>query len=68
MSRKNVLIILSIIAGGVGGYLYYLNIGCLSGTCMITSKPLPSTIYGAMMGGLISGSISDFINKKKSIK
>lgn len=43
---------LGILAGGVGGYLYYQHIGCLSGTCPITSRPMPSTLYGAVMGGL----------------
>lgn len=41
-----------ILIGGVGGYLYYHFVGCSSGTCAITSKPVNSTLYGAMMGGL----------------
>jgi hypothetical protein len=32
--------------------LYYFYVGCASGTCAITSKPLNSSLYGAMMGGL----------------
>ena len=39
--------------GAIGGYLYYHFVGCASGTCAITSKPLNSTLYGAMMGGLL---------------
>lgn len=42
-----------IIIGAIGGYLYYHFVGCNSGTCAITSKPLNSTIYGALMGGLL---------------
>ncbi|MDE3185218.1 MAG: hypothetical protein KGM16_17540 [Bacteroidota bacterium] len=49
---KNILAIIGIVAGAVGGYLYYHFVGCISGTCPITSKPLNSTIYGAIMGGL----------------
>jgi hypothetical protein len=49
---KHKLTILGVIVGAVGGYLYYHYIGCASGTCAITSKPLNSTLYGAMMGGL----------------
>jgi hypothetical protein len=49
---KNILAIIGIVAGAVGGYLYYHFVGCTSGTCPITSKPLNSTIYGAIMGGL----------------
>lgn len=49
---KNKLVILGIILGAVAGYLYWMFVGCDSGTCAITSKPLNSTLYGAMMGGL----------------
>jgi len=40
--------------GGVLGFLYYKLVGCSSGTCPITSKPLNSIMYGAVMGLLIS--------------
>ena len=49
---KHKLAIIGIIVGAIGGYMYYYFIGCASGTCAITSKPLNSTLYGAMMGGL----------------
>jgi len=49
---KNKLTIIGIIVGAIGGYLYYHYIGCSSGTCPITSKPLNSTLYGSLMGGL----------------
>lgn len=51
--RNNKLTIAGIIAGAIAGYLYYSYIGCASGTCAITSKPINSTLYGAMMGGLL---------------
>ncbi|HRP55796.1 DUF6132 family protein [Agriterribacter sp.] len=47
------LTIIGILVGAAGGYLYYHFIGCNSGTCAITSKPLNSTLYGAVMGGLL---------------
>ena len=50
---NNKLMIAGIIIGAIGGYLYWQQIGCSSGTCMITSKPLNSTLYGALMGGLL---------------
>lgn len=50
---KYKLTIIGIIVGAIGGYLYYHFVGCASGTCAITSKPLNSTLYGAMMGGLL---------------
>ncbi len=55
MKKKTTILITiaGIIAGAVGGYLYYHFIGCASGQCRITSNPLNSTIYGAVMGGLL---------------
>lgn len=50
---KYKLIIIGVIIGAIGGYLYYHFVGCASGTCAITSKPLNSTLYGGMMGGLL---------------
>lgn len=32
------------------GYAYYFFIGCSSGSCAISSNPLNSTLYGAIMG------------------
>lgn len=49
---KNKLVIIGTILGAVGGFAYWHFIGCASGICMITSKPLNSSIYGAVMGGL----------------
>jgi hypothetical protein len=39
--------------GGLSGFLYWYYVGCLSGTCAITSSPVNSTIYGSVMGGLL---------------
>ena len=62
--KSNIIWILGAIIGAVSGYLYWKNIGCASGICMITSNPINSTIYGALMGGLL---FSIFKNKKKQI-
>ncbi|HEY4797864.1 MAG TPA: DUF6132 family protein [Bacteroidia bacterium] len=53
---KYKLTILGLVIGGVAGYLYYYFVGCASGTCAITSRPLNSTIYGAVMGALLFNS------------
>jgi hypothetical protein len=50
--RKYKLSIIGVFAGAIAGYLYYYFVGCASGTCAITSKPLNSVLYGALMGGL----------------
>lgn len=44
---------LGVVVGMVGGWLYYVYVGCTSGTCPITSSPVLSTFWGAMMGGLL---------------
>ncbi|MBI5464506.1 MAG: hypothetical protein HY966_06100 [Ignavibacteriales bacterium] len=36
--------------GAAGGYAYYYFVGCVSGTCPITSNPYISTAYGAVIG------------------
>ncbi|HEY5955448.1 MAG TPA: DUF6132 family protein [Polyangiaceae bacterium] len=46
---------LYIVGGAVSGYLYYRLVGCRSGTCPITSSPVTSTLYGAVMGLLLGG-------------
>jgi hypothetical protein len=54
MTKKALTITrLGIAVGAFAGYLYYHFIGCTSGTCAITSKPLNSTLYGSLMGGLV---------------
>jgi len=54
MNKKTYLITgIGIVLGFIAGYAYYYFIGCASGTCSITSKPLNSTLYGGMMGGLL---------------
>lgn len=61
---KHKLTIVGIIVGAIGGYLYYYFVGCASGTCAITSKPLNSTLYAAMMGGLLFSSFKKEIKSK----
>jgi hypothetical protein len=54
---------LGALIGAVAGYFYWQQVGCSSGTCAITSKPLNSTLYGALMGGILFSSIT---NKTKT--
>jgi hypothetical protein len=54
MKKKTYIVTgIGVIIGLVAGYLYYQEIGCASGSCAITSKPLNSTLYGGLMGGLL---------------
>ena len=43
------MIIIGVILGSIGGYAYYYFVGCASGSCAITSNPINSTAYGALM-------------------
>lgn len=51
--KNNWLTLAGILVGAVAGYLYWQFVGCLSGTCAITSSPVNSTLYGAVMGALL---------------
>ena len=50
-------------AGALGGWLYYIYIGCESGSCPITSSPVMSVIWGAALGGVL---FSMFQKKEKT--
>lgn len=57
-------VLLGIIIGAIAGYMYYFYIGCASGTCGITSKPVNSTLYGGLMGGLLMNMLKKDKNRK----
>ncbi len=59
---ENKLVILGAILGAVAGLMYWYFVGCANGSCMITSRPLNSGLYGALMGGLFFSIIK---NEKK---
>ena len=63
--KNNALYLIGALAGAIAGYGYWQQVGCSSGTCMITSKPLNSTVYGAIMGALVFGLFKK--EKKKEI-
>lgn len=60
--KRNLLKIIGILVGGIGGFAYYYFVGCASGTCPITSNPYISVIYGALMGYLLL----DMLKKKEN--
>lgn len=49
---KNKLIIIGAMVGAIAGYVYYAQVGCVTGTCAITGSPANSTAYFALMGAL----------------
>lgn len=55
--KKYMVLITGVLIGGALGYAYYYWIGCTSGSCPITSRPVNSTLYGAVLGGLLTNSV-----------
>jgi len=53
--KKNQGSLIGIAFGAIAGWLYWNFVGCSSGTCAITSKPINSTLYGALIGYLVAG-------------
>ena len=47
---------IGVVIGGAIGFAYYKFVGCSTGTCPLTSHPVISTIFGAMLGGLVATS------------
>lgn len=63
--KNNILVIIGVFVGMLAGFLYWKFVGCNTGTCAITSSPINSTAYGAVLGGLV---FSIFTPKKKEKK
>ncbi len=61
---KHWLKIAGVAVGVLGGYLYYYYVGCVSGTCPITSNPYRMMIYGALIRYLLF----DIFSKEGSSK
>lgn len=59
--KKYGLAVIGAVVGAIGGFLYWRFVGCSSGTCPITSSPYMSTVWGAVMGGLLF----DLFKKRK---
>ncbi len=45
--------LIGLVVGAIGGYFYYIEIGCKSGSCAITSNPYMSVLWGAAIGYLV---------------
>lgn len=63
--KRHWLTIAGVVIGAIGGFLYWRFVGCSTGTCPITSSPVNSSIWGAVMGGLL---LSMFKKEETSAK
>jgi hypothetical protein len=55
--------IIGIVIGSIGGFIYYSIAGCPTGACVITSNPLLTILWGALIGYLVG---STFKKKTKN--
>jgi ABC-type branched-subunit amino acid transport system permease subunit len=66
---RNMLALIGSALGAIAGFFYWQQIGCDSGTCAITSNPVNSTLYGAVMGALLLNIFKkEYRNKKAEDK
>ncbi len=56
--------LVGLVIGAIAGWCYCKFVGCASGTCIITSSPVNSTLYGAFCGFLI---VSIFTKEKSKL-
>jgi len=52
--------------GALAGFFYWKYVGCLTGTCSITSNPINSTIYFALFGAVLFGAFKKGLKKSKT--
>ncbi len=60
------LSLIGAVVGGIGGYIYYIKVGCTSGSCPITSNPWLSIIWGVLFGYLLFDMFKE--KKKKPVE
>ena len=59
--------LIGLVLGAIGGFVYYAQVGCSSGSCAISSNPYASVAWGAAVGYLI-GDMFNAKDKKEDIK
>lgn len=63
--KSNRIQIIFLLAGAIGGLIYWRFVGCTSGTCAIKSVWYWTTLWGAAMGYLVGDFVNDIILKRK---
>ena len=54
--QTNKLYFMGVLAGALVGFLYWKYVGCVTGSCAITSNPFRSALYFALFGAILFGS------------
>lgn len=54
MKRRGPFVLAIAVVGAGAGWVYWHYVGCSTGSCAITSHPLNSSLYGALMGWLVA--------------
>ncbi len=62
--KRLLFLVLGVLLGASGGFLYWNHIGCTSEGCLIASNPVVATAYGALLLGLIADQIFQSSHKK----
>lgn len=62
---KHRLTLIGLVVGAVIGLMYWWFIGCTNGSCSITSSPVNSSIWGAVLGALVFSSFEKDKETKK---
>lgn len=57
--KKMLLFAIPTVLFAVAGFAYYYYVGCSSGACAITSSPIFSTAFGAIIGASVGVTLSD---------
>jgi len=60
------LTLLGAVVGAIAGFFYYREVGCTSQGCFISSHPLITTAYGALVFGLFASGIKKPGRQEKS--
>lgn len=50
-------LLIGVLVGAGLGFAYYKYVGCSTGACPLTSNPIISTCYGAVLGALVANSL-----------
>ena len=53
-----------LLMGAIGGFLYWMYIGCLDGVCPLASNWLIMVIYGTILGGVLGNVVQGIVVSK----